>query len=184
MAALGGGCLLLPAGAPAQPVAAAGTISAAASWTPVSLNQGTLTMSWSGLSTQGVDDGFILVNDTGATTSSPGGAMLVTPCPRNLCNTPEGASFDFFRLVGLYGGSGTDTETMDVPDTGHLYVQFEAESYAGTACSPSCLSNVVEVDVTGKSSGGSGGGGGGGGSNTGAVQVAEGWATITTKGKT
>jgi len=163
-----------------------GSISATASWTPTSSSQGTLTMSWSGAASS-ISDGFVLVNDSRATTSTKLGDMLVSPCPRNTCNTAGGAGFDFFTLVGQQGGSGTDKEVMDVPKTGHWYVQFEAEQpQSGQQCSPFCLSSIIDVPAAGlatkPTTGGGSSGDSSGSSSNKAVQVAEGWAIVTHSG--
>ncbi len=183
------GCLLLIASSQAAPGArmhVTDSISGTAIWTPTSSSQGTLTMSWSG-APNSISDGFILVNDTGATTSTKLGDMLVSPCPRNTCNTANGAGFDFFTLVGQQGGSGTDKETMDVPQTGHWYVQFEAEQpQSGQQCAPFCLSSIIDVPAKGlataPNTGGVSSGGSSGTSSNKAVQVAEGWAIVTHDG--
>ncbi len=183
------GCLLLVVFSQAAPGArlhVAGTISGTATWTPTSSSQGTLTMSWSGAPSS-ISDGFILVNDSGATTSTKYGDMLVSPCPRNTCNTASGAGFDFFSLVGQQGGSGTDSETMDVPQTGHWYVQFDAEQPStGSQCPGVCLSNIIDVAAAGlapkPATVGSSSGSSVGSSSNKAVQVAEGWATLTRNG--
>jgi hypothetical protein len=183
------GCLLLIASSQAAPgarVQVTGSISGTASWTPTSSSQGTLTMSWSG-APNAISDGFILVNDSRATTSTRLGDMLVSPCPRNTCNTADGAGFDFFTLVGRQGGSGTDKEIMDVPKTGHWYVQFEAEQPSTSSqCPGFCLSSIIDVPAAGlatKPKAGAGSGSGSSGSSSSkAVQVAEGWAIVTHRG--
>ena len=147
-------------------------------------------MTWSGAPSS-ISDGFILVSDSRVTTSTPAGDMLVTPCPRNTCNAANGAGFDFFMLVGQQGGSGTDKETMDVPKTGHWYVQFEAEQpRTSSQCPGMCLSDIIDVPAQSLPSKGQTGGGGGGttgnssgSSSSNAVQVAEGYAVLTRGGK-
>jgi hypothetical protein len=182
------GCLLLFAfsqAAPGARVTATGAISGTASWTATSSTEGTLTMSWSG-GPNSISDGFILVNDNRQTTSTRAGDMLVSPCPRNTCNAANGAGFDFFTLVGQQGGSGTDKETMDVPKTGHWYVQFEAEQpLSSSQCPAMCLSEIIDVPAQALVSKGQTGGGTTGtssGASNKAVQVAEGYAVLTRGG--
>ena len=185
------GCLLLIAfsqaalGARQRAGMIASSISGTAIWTPTSSSQGKLKMSWTGVSEHDVQDGFILVNDSRETTSTSAGAMLVTPCPRNTCETADGASFDFFAQVGMKGSSGSDEETMDVPNTGHhWYVQFEAESgRSGAAYSPMGLSSIIDVPAAGLSSKPKTGDGSSGSSSKAAVQVAEGYATVMRNGE-
>lgn len=178
---LGAGRAQAAVTAPGARLHVTGAISGTASWTPTSSSQGTLTMSWSG-APNSISDGFILVNDSRATTSTQLGDMLVSPCPRNTCNTADGAGFDFFTLVGQQGGSGTDKQIMDVPKTGHWYVQFEAEQpQSGQQCSPFCLSSIIDVPAAGLATKPTTGGGSSGSSSK-AVQVAEGWAIVTHNG--
>jgi len=163
----GGFAVLVASAVLVLPAAGAGTgqvISLSATWKADSASSGTVTVTWSGVPVGSFNDGFIIMNGTGALDSDYAG-VLASPCPHNSCAYPTGVSVDW--MMDVHGGpTGSYSFEAPVSATGHWYIQIYLYGSAGGGSCPSCTSNVAEIDATAASSSGGGGGGGGGGSKT------------------
>lgn len=177
LAVLPGGAAAVRAAVPIDQL-----ITLTARWTPIDGQSGTVTVTFAGVPAM-VNDGFLIMNATGAMdTSGWHDGSLLSRCPQNSCNYPDSVSVDWMTDIHPAGSSGTYSFTAAVPPGERWYVMAYLQ-YRPTQSSPNHLATSGIVSFAAPPAAAGGGSKGPGGTTGAAVAVAEGYATVTHKGR-